>query len=62
MCPLLQSISEGMSRLEAEQKDKEEMKRQIAECISYQQNLTVEKELQSKIDKVQLSSILAIAW
>lgn len=62
MCLVLQSISEEMSRLEAEQKDKEEMKRQIEECISYQQNLAVEKELQSKIDKVQLSSIPAIAW
>lgn len=58
---MLQSISEEMSRLEVEQKDKEEMKRQIEECISYQQSLAVEKELQWKIDKVHLSSIPALA-
>ena len=62
MCHLLQSISEEMSRLEVEQKDKEEMKRQIEECINYQQSLAVEKELQCKIDKVHLSSIRAVAW
>jgi hypothetical protein len=59
---LLQSISEEMSRLDAEQKDKEDMRRQIEECISYQQSLAVEKELQSRIDKVQFLLVNTMPW
>ena len=50
----LQGISEEISRLESQQKGNDEMKRQIDEVISYQQSRSLEKELQLKIEQVNL--------
>ena len=50
-----QDILEEISRLESQQKGNDEMRRQVDEVIAYQQSRAIEKELQLKIEQVDLS-------
>ena len=54
-CYTSQDILEEISRLESQQKGNDEMRRQIDEVIAYQQSRAIEKELQLKIEQVDLS-------
>ncbi len=46
-----QAITEEIGQLQADVKDHDNLKRQLDECIAYQRNLLLEKELQAHHSK-----------
>ena len=43
-----QAITEEIGQLQADVKDHDNLKRQLDECIAYQKNLLLEKDLQAR--------------